>query len=94
MNQLHAQESARRNARRPEKPMYCVGDFAWYRGPREDNMAAAKLIPRWTFVQVVRREGQASYVVKPSGGRERAAHESQLKPYVKDCFGKPTQLLY
>lgn len=57
-------------------------------------MAAAKLTPRWTLVQVVRREGQASYVVRLSGSRERAVHESQLKPYVKDCFGKPTQLLY
>ena len=96
LEKLHRRDMDQRNKKRPEKPQYEIGSWVWVMRPREDHLAAAKLIPRWFLAQIIRREGHDSYVVRVRPhGPERAVHVNQLKIFVPDpLFGDPVELIF
>ena len=93
LNDRHASEAEKRNAKRRPHPHYRVGQKVWVIRER-DHSSTHKLQPRWVGpCPILRREGASSYVVAIKPGRERAVHADQLKPHWEDEHSdQPLQL--
>ena len=91
---VHQQRLQALNETRKAKPVYKAGDKVWLLRPR--HVGTDKLLSWWIGpCPVVARQGADSYLVEDKPGRQRAAHASQLKPYVEDEFADaPVPLHY
>ena len=93
LNDLHKERNEAINRNRGKPVIYNPGDEVYYRRPEGSGN---KLDSRWLGpALILRREGEASYVIQLREGVKVSAHQTFLKPsFNKRFLGHPVPLYY
>ena len=86
LNEMHRKSAERINAKRKSQKPFLVGSVVWYK--RQEG-TGTKMDTRWVGpCEVLKREGEASYVVRTGQKSQVKAHRTDLKEYWPDTHAE------
>ena len=92
LNELHQKSADQKNAKRKQQKPLLLNTIVWYK--RQEG-TATKMDTRWVGpCEVIKREGEDSYVVRTGQNTQIKAHRTDLKEYWPDTCAEVSKPMF